>query len=339
MYIWVHLVEYRHELARIQLVCVIISRCNKNTGRCIGGSKFSLRYFTEKWNIPITTSQYTRLKSPFPLPNTPASNPHSHSPIHPPQIPILTPQYTRLKSPFPLPNTPASNPHSHFPINPPQIPIFTSQYSRLKSPFSPPNTAASNPHSHFPINPPQIPILTFFAKYFQSQSFWGQIHNSLHVCTRAYRHWLISLVISILVRDIQVPCDIYTISLMKEFVDIKLGTYIFSHTSVFPPCSEQLRDKSISDSFHDLQLCAVYLNLFSLTNVPWSIRYSRENAFGMVSIWDGFLTTCLRIPPSSHTTLMGFGDYWWEKSISHGKPHKMHTFLHATDNPQCEKSL
>ena len=43
------------------------------------------------------------------------------------------------------------------------------------------------------------------------------------------------------------------------------------------------------------------------------------------SMWDWFLTTGLRIPPSSQTTRVGFGDLWCEK------PYKMHTFPHATD--------
>ena len=39
---------------------------------------------------------------------------------------------------------------------------------------------------------------------------------------------------------------------------------------------------------------------------------------------DGFLTTCLRITPFLQMTWVGFGD----KSISHGKPYKMHIMLY-----------
>ena len=49
-----------------------------------------------------------------------------------------------------------------------------------------------------------------------------------------------------------------------------------SRTSDFPPCREQLWDKSISHGFLDLQLCAVYL--------AWlcKVQSMRENAFCMV---------------------------------------------------------
>ena len=38
----------------------------------------------------------------------------------------------------------------------------------------------------------------------------------------------------------------------------------------------------------------------------------------------GVITTRLRIPPSSQMTRATLGDSWWEKSILHGKPYKMH---------------
>ena len=42
------------------------------------------------------------------------------------------------------------------------------------------------------------------------------------------------------------------------------------------------------------------------------------------------LTTSLRIPPESVATRVGFGDEWWEKSISHGKSFKMHFLAYFT---------
>ena len=45
----------------------------------------------------------------------------------------------------------------------------------------------------------------------------------------------------------------------------------FSHTSDFPPCREQLWDKSISHDFHDLQILH---SIFSMINVCWSVKYA-----------------------------------------------------------------
>ena len=47
----------------------------------------------------------------------------------------------------------------------------------------------------------------------------------------------------------------------------------FSHTYDFPPCREQLWDKSISHGFHDLQLCAVYLAWLTCLG---SAKYARK---------------------------------------------------------------
>ena len=66
----------------------------------------------------------------------------------------------------------------------------------------------------------------------------------------------------------------------------------FSHTSDIPPCREQLWDKSISHGFHDLQLCTLYL--------AWlKCKVCEKMHFVWFSMRDGFLTTRLRIPPSS----------------------------------------
>ena len=44
-----------------------------------------------------------------------------------------------------------------------------------------------------------------------------------------------------------------------------------------------------------------------------------------------FLTTSLRIPPTELlATRVGFGDEWWEKSISHENPHKIYLLAYFT---------
>ena len=99
------------------------------------------------------------------------------------------------------------------------------------------------------------------------------------------------------------------------------GCYFqFSHTSDFLPCREQLWDKYISHGFHDLQLCAVYLAWLMCLEC----KVCEKMHFVWFSMRDGFITTCLRIRPSSQVALVGFGDLWWEKSISHGKPYKIY---------------
>ena len=74
-----------------------------------------------------------------------------------------------------------------------------------------------------------------------------------------------------------------------------IGKYLsqgFSHTSDFHPCREQLWDKSISHGFHYLQLCTLYL--------AWlKCKVCEKMHLVWFSMWDGFLTTSLRIPPSS----------------------------------------
>ena len=71
----------------------------------------------------------------------------------------------------------------------------------------------------------------------------------------------------------------------------------FSHTSDLSPCREQLWDKSISHGFHDLQLCTLYLAWLKCLRVQ-SIE---KMHVAWCSMWDGFLTMSLRIPPESHT--------------------------------------
>ena len=73
----------------------------------------------------------------------------------------------------------------------------------------------------------------------------------------------------------------------------------FSHISDLPPCREQLWDKSISHAFHDLQLCALYLAWLKC------LKVCEKTHFVWFSVWDGFLTTGLRIPPSSLRDLGG----------------------------------
>ena len=81
--------------------------------------------------------------------------------------------------------------------------------------------------------------------------------------------------------------------LFKAVTHVKLlHNDVFSHTSDIPPCREQLWDKSISHGFHDLQLCTLYL--------AWlKCKVCEKMHFVWFSMWDGFLTTRLRIPPSS----------------------------------------
>ena len=81
-----------------------------------------------------------------------------------------------------------------------------------------------------------------------------------------------------------------------------------------PPCSEQLRDKSISHGFHILRNICAWLRC--------TLKYSVwENAFCVV--FHARFSNIL-IPLSSQVTLVGIWESWRQKSISHGKPYKMH---------------
>ena len=104
--------------------------------------------------------------------------------------------------------------------------------------------------------------------------------------------------------------------------DVIRHIFTFSHTSDIPPCREQLWDKSISHGFHDLKLCTVYLAWLKCIKV----QSMRENAFCMVFHvrWISHHSSPNPTLVDRYATRAGFGDSWWEKSISHGKPYKMH---------------
>ena len=87
--------------------------------------------------------------------------------------------------------------------------------------------------------------------------------------------------------------------------------------SDFPPCREQLWDKSISHGFHDLQLCAVY---FSMTNVSWGVKYAWK------CILYGFPSEMDFSPliSESHPRRKRLG---WEKNPSHLENHTKCTNL------------
>ena len=62
---------------------------------------------------------------------------------------------------------------------------------------------------------------------------------------------------------------------------------------------------------HVLSSCEINPSHMVFMILPWSVNYARK-------------CTRLRIPPSSQATRVVFGDSWWEKSISHGKPYKIY---------------
>ena len=61
-------------------------------------------------------------------------------------------------------------------------------------------------------------------------------------------------------------------------------------------------------------LCRV----FSMITMLWSVKYARK--------WMDFSPLVSESHPRRFACQVGFGDLWWEKSISHGKPYKMHIF-------------
>ena len=105
----------------------------------------------------------------------------------------------------------------------------------------------------------------------------------------------------------------------------------FSHTSDFPQRREQLWDKSILHDFHDLQLFAVYL---AWLNAPWSVKYARKCILYGFPCEMNFSHHLSPNPTRVASDSVGFGDSWWEKSISHGKPYKIH--IHIQCSTSCQ---
>ena len=84
----------------------------------------------------------------------------------------------------------------------------------------------------------------------------------------------------------------------------KLMDHVYSGCSQvrydIPPCWEQFWDKLILTWF------------FKILNF---LQWLTKMYFAWCSMWDGFLTTRLWIPPSSQATRVELGDLWWEKYL------------------------